>query len=98
MSRESQEQSYEAWAHDMFDHEVGNPDNYRYYPGEEAAEKLAAKRTASKAKPVIEYPVEPTHWDGKLYPEWELIKMGEADNTPGDANDAGWDKQHEGED
>ena len=37
------------------------------------------------------------HWKGRQYSEWELVKMGEADNTPGDAFDADWSKQHEGE-
>lgn len=35
------------------------------------------------------------HWEGRKYPEWELVKMGEADNTPGDPFDIPWDKQYE---
>ena len=37
------------------------------------------------------------HWDGRMYPEWQLVKMGEADNTPGDSFDADWSQLHEGE-
>lgn len=37
------------------------------------------------------------HWEGRLYPEWMLVKLGEADNTPGDPFDADWSEQYTNE-
>lgn len=97
MSREDWEQNRKHQVDDDFPRGRGDPDFYPE-PGQaayEAEQALIAKRAASKAKPFIERPVEPTHWEGKLYPEWELKKMGEGDNFPDSPEKSGWDKQFE---
>ncbi len=47
-------------------------------------------------KPKFQYPSEPEHFEGKMYPEWQL--KNEADNLPESPEQAGWDKMHEDED
>lgn len=68
----------------------GNPAEKEYRLEQQEIADLAAKRAASKARPTFEYPVEPTHWEGKRYPEWELKKMGEGDNHP-DSPEKNWE-------
>jgi len=42
-----------------------------------------------KPSPTFQYSKENPneHWEGRRYPEYMLVKMGEADNTPGDPFD-----------
>lgn len=97
----SSERAQQLWEEELFGRGLGDPDMWgnpaeeEYRREQQEIADLAAKRLASKAKPTFAYPVEPTHWDGKLYPEWELKKMGEGDNFPDSADNAGWDKQFE---